>query len=125
MRAGEPGWLELSKRNVKLFIFVSFGLENKPNIFINILFCRDAEPVEDESPPGEDPKEEVEEDEETPMRSDDGESPWFVPVEEGSGSEGSATDYLSFADEPRAAESETGSGESWTDSVQPKGILFL
>ncbi|XP_054892298.1 serglycin [Poeciliopsis prolifica] len=77
----------------------------------------DAEPVEDESPPGEDPKED---EDETQMRSEDGESPWFVPEEEGSGYEGSAADYWSVADEPKAAESETGSGEFWTDSVQPK-----
>ncbi|PWA17218.1 hypothetical protein CCH79_00010515 [Gambusia affinis] len=69
----------------------------------------DAEPVEDESPPEQDPKDQVQEDEEAPMRSEDGESPWFIPVEEGSGFEGSAADYSSFADASRAAESETGS----------------
>ncbi|KAM4743626.1 serglycin [Anableps anableps] len=77
----------------------------------------DAEPVEDESPSWEHKKEEVVE-KETPMRSEDGESPWLYPAEEGSGYEGSATDYLPFA---TGAESETGSGESWTDSVQSKG----
>lgn len=112
MRAGEPGWFDLPERNVKSFSFVSFRPENKPNIFIHILFCRDAEPVEDESPPEQDPKDQVQEDEEAPMRSEDGESPWFIPVEEGSGFEGSAADYSSFADASRAAESETGSGES-------------
>lgn len=78
----------------------------------------DAEPIEGESP-SRDEKEEVVE-EETPMRSEDGESPWLFPVDEGSAFEGSATDYFPFADQPTGAESEPGSGESWTDSFQPK-----
>ncbi|XP_035992283.1 serglycin [Fundulus heteroclitus] len=79
----------------------------------------EAEPVEGESPSREEEEEEEVVEEETPMRSEDGESPLFV--EEGSGYEGSATDYMSFADEPTGAESETGSGDSWTESAQPQG----
>ncbi|MEQ2283767.1 hypothetical protein AMECASPLE_014974 [Ameca splendens] len=87
----------------------------------------EAKSVEGESPSREEEDEEVVEDE-APMKGEDGESPWFNPLDEGSGYEGSATDYLLFADGPTGAESETGSGESWTDPVQPKvrsmGRLF-
>lgn len=69
------------------------------------------------------PSEPEEEDE--PIRSEDGESPMFFPGEEGSGYEGSATDYFTIADEPKEAEIDTGSGESWTDFVQPLGITFF
>ncbi|XP_017274142.1 serglycin [Kryptolebias marmoratus] len=66
-----------------------------------------AKPVENESP--EDNK--VEE-EETPVRSEDGESPDMPESDGGSG------DYGSSGSGSPAAESETGSGESWTDNFQ-------
>ncbi|XP_040898848.1 serglycin [Toxotes jaculatrix] len=71
----------------------------------------EAKPVEDESPQ----REEEEEDEmEEEMLSEGGESPMSVQAEEGSGGyEGSAYYGLYVADRPY--ESETGSGESWTN----------
>lgn len=69
---------------------------------------REAEPVEDESPLRE------EEEDETQMISEEGESPDIVLSEDGSGSyEGSVADIADRAFVP--FESDTGSGESWTE----------
>lgn len=69
---------------------------------------REAEPIEEESPLWE-----VEEDE-TPMTSEEGESPVNVLTEDGSGGyEGSATDMTDLIFVP--VESDTGSGDSWTE----------
>lgn len=69
-----------------------------------------------ESPPSEEDVElEMEEEEDEPMTSEEGESP--VWIDDGSGSfEGSATEDMLMADLPfGAAESDTGSGESWAE----------
>ncbi|KAF3832526.1 hypothetical protein F7725_026191 [Dissostichus mawsoni] len=76
----------------------------------------EAEPEEGESPPSEEDVElEMEEEEDEPMTSEEGESP--VLIDDGSGSfEGSATEDMLMADLPfGAAESDTGSGESWAE----------
>ncbi|KAM4592284.1 serglycin [Odontesthes bonariensis] len=76
----------------------------------------EVESVEDESPQREEGDEVYEqeemEEEETPIKSEDGESPGMFLSEEGSGSyEGSAVDGPYYADWATPAESETGSGE--------------
>lgn len=76
----------------------------------------EAEPEVGESPPSEEDVElEMEEEEDEPMTSEEGESP--VWIDDGSGSfEGSATEDMLMADLPfGAAESDTGSGESWAE----------
>ena len=59
------------------------------------------------------------EEEETPVQSEDGESPVIFPGEEGSGYEGSGyfTDFATAA--------ETGSGEAWTADFLQKGTLMV
>lgn len=71
----------------------------------------EAEPVEDERQP----TEESEEQEETSMLSEEGESPMVFLPEEGSGGyEGSAYESPYMADQAtEAADGETGSGETW------------
>ncbi|XP_072236491.1 serglycin [Leuresthes tenuis] len=76
----------------------------------------EVESVEDESPlidEGDEVYEQEEmEEEETPIKSEDGESPGMFLSDEGSGSyEGSAVDGPYYADWASPAESETGSGE--------------
>ncbi|XP_065809111.1 serglycin [Labrus bergylta] len=73
----------------------------------------DAEPVEDEKPDREEGAEEqVEEEEDTPMQSEEGESPFVYIYEEGSGGyEGSAAEDTFMADKAI----ETGSGASSTE----------
>lgn len=86
--------------------------------FNSISASRKAKPVEDESPLSEDIDEigKGMEEEETPIRSEDGESPDMFLGDEGSGeSEGSAP-WIT------AAESEMGSGDYWTDNLQQEGI---
>lgn len=73
----------------------------------------ETEPDEGESP-SRDEKEEVVE-EETPMRSEDGESPGLSQLDESYALEGSATDELTSAIEPTGDEGDTGSGD-----FQPK-----
>lgn len=84
----------------------------------------EAEPVEGESPPME--EDEGEEAKEDAMMGEEGESPYFYPVEEGSGIyEGSAAEDLYedlyVADNATPAEAETGSGESW---MVPEAELY-
>lgn len=84
---------------------------------------REAEPVESEIPLREEEEEEDVLEEETPMLSEEGESPMFYMPEEGSGGyEGSAADIIPMADQAfEAAESETGSGQSWTEKDMKLG----
>ncbi len=80
---------------------------------------REAEPVEDESPLGE--EEEEEEMEEGEVMSDKEESPMG---EDGSGYEGSAVEDTFMADRAFwTAESETGSGESWQEEPNKGNFL--
>ncbi|XP_041792114.1 serglycin [Chelmon rostratus] len=83
----------------------------------------EAEPVESEIPLREEEEEEDVLEEETPMLSEEGESPMFYMPEEGSGGyEGSAADIIPMADQAfEAAESETGSGQSWTEKDMKLG----
>lgn len=74
---------------------------------------------------GESPLQEEEEDEDevTPVMREDGESPMDSALfDKGSGDfEGSADDSMFIEDQaPMTAESETGSGESWTGSFWGK-----
>lgn len=86
---------------------------------------REAEPVEDENLQGEEEEEEQMDEEYTEMISEEGESPVTFSYEEGSGGyEGSAFDVL-MADRSATAESETGSGESWTVTDNDKGNLSV
>ncbi|XP_018522202.1 serglycin [Lates calcarifer] len=81
----------------------------------------EAEPVEDENLQGGEEEEEQMDEEYTEMISEEGESPVTFSYEEGSGGyEGSAFDVL-MADRSATAESETGSGESWTVTDNDKG----
>lgn len=75
--------------------------------------------MDGESPLREEEEEEEMEEEETPMMIEDGESPMG---EDGSGYEGSAAEdtFMDKFMQDRAfelAESETGSGESWTEEL--------
>lgn len=80
-----------------------------------IVFSREAEPVEAESPLTEEEKEEPVEEDETQMISQEGESPVTFPGEEGSGSyEGSGAESPYMADIRTAREA--GSGESWPET---------
>ncbi|XP_044051913.1 serglycin [Siniperca chuatsi] len=85
----------------------------------------EAEPVEDESPLREEEEEEEMKEEETQM-SEEGESPVVYLQEEGSGDEGSAGEDKFMADRAfMTAESEPGSGESWTGlGTRSKSRLF-
>lgn len=100
---------------------------------------REAEPVEDESPLRENAEEEEEEeveeevdeegwgemeqeedwenegDEETPITSEEGESPPHLSEEGSGGYEGSADAFVTLGD--------IGSGESWTEEGKKKKIL--
>lgn len=107
---------------------MTYWRQRKINIFpvayFSVSVChfvsREAEPVEDESPPSEEEDDyQVEmEEEETPMESEDGESPSVT--EESLGSfEGSSEG----ADLATAAEIDIGSGDFATETAELKGIL--
>ncbi|XP_070818910.1 serglycin [Chaetodon trifascialis] len=82
----------------------------------------EAEPAEGESPLREEGEEEDVVEEETPMLGEEGESPMYFMPEEGSGGYEGSADYVMQADRAfETAESETGSGESWTEKDMKLG----
>ncbi len=78
---------------------------------------RDAKPVEEESKPWEEDKQDYDYVEETPMKSEDGESPVsFLPEEGSGGFEGSGAEVPPMKDQPyETTEAEMGSGETDLD----------
>ncbi|XP_051236504.1 serglycin [Dicentrarchus labrax] len=89
----------------------------------------EAEPVEDESPMRDEEEEEEMEEDDAPMMSDvgdEGESPDVIQPEDGSGYyEGSADTLMDRLPYFVNAESEPGSGESWTEEESKGGDMKL